>query len=89
MTRWSPPPPRLGSCLAGSPAAAALVAARRVRERRVCRLRSAREVMSEEHRHAITWHSGGGVGRSYGTGVPLKVLTESMAKVRYEGLELG
>jgi hypothetical protein len=45
-----------------------------------------REVMSEEHRHALTGHSGGGVGRSYGTGVPLKVLAESMAKVRYAGL---
>jgi integrase len=47
---------------------------------------AAREVMGEEHRQAITGHSGGGVGRSYGTGVPLRVLAESMAKVRYAGI---
>jgi integrase len=48
---------------------------------------AARAVMIEEHRHAITGHSGGGVGRTYGTGVPLSVLAESMAKVRYPGME--
>ncbi len=45
MTRGSPSPPRLGSCLAGSPAAPALVVARRVRECRLCRLHSARTFM--------------------------------------------
>ena len=48
---------------------------------------AARAVMIEEHRHAITGHSGGGVGRTYGTSVPLSVLAESMVKVRYPGLE--
>jgi integrase len=47
---------------------------------------AARAVMNEEHRHAITGHSGGGVGRTYGTTVPLSVLAESMAKVHYPGL---
>jgi len=42
--------------------------------------------MEEEHRNAITGHANGSVGRSYGTGVPLKVLAESMAKVHYPGL---
>jgi integrase len=50
---------------------------------------AARAVMIEEHRHAITGHSGGGVGRTYGTSVPLSVLAESMAKVRYEGVSTG
>jgi integrase len=50
---------------------------------------AARAVMIEEHRHAITGHSGGGVGRTYGTSVPLSVLAESMAKVRYVGVEDG
>jgi hypothetical protein len=40
--------------------------------------------MIEEHWHAITGHSGGGVGRTYGTSVPLSVLAESMARVRFE-----
>jgi integrase len=48
---------------------------------------AARAVMIEEHRHAIKGHSGGGVGRTYGTSVPLSVLAESMAKVRYSGLD--
>jgi integrase len=48
---------------------------------------AARAVMIEEHRHTITGHSGGGVGRMYGTSVPLSVLAESMARVRFEGLE--
>jgi integrase len=47
---------------------------------------AARAVMIEEHRHAITGHSGGGVGRTYGTSVPLSVLAESMARVRYPGV---
>ena len=50
---------------------------------------AAREVMPEEHRHAITGHVGGGVGRSYGRGVPLKVFAESMARVPYRGLDLS
>jgi integrase len=48
---------------------------------------AARAVMIEEHRHAITGHSGGGVGRTYGTSVPLSVLAESMAKVRYARID--
>jgi integrase len=45
--------------------------------------------MSEEHHDAITGHANGSVGRSYGRGVPLKVLAESMAKVRYVGANFG
>jgi integrase len=45
---------------------------------------AARGVMPEEHHDAITGHSNGSVGRSYGTGVPLKVLAESMAKVTFK-----
>jgi integrase len=48
---------------------------------------AARAVMPEEHRHAMGGWSGGGVGRTYGTTVPLRVLAGSMAKVRYEGIE--
>ena len=47
---------------------------------------AARAVMPEEHRHALGGWSGGGVGRTYGAGVPLKVLAESMAKVTFEGI---
>jgi hypothetical protein len=47
---------------------------------------AARAVMPEEHHDAITGHSNGSVGRSYGTGVPLKVLADSMAKVQYPSL---
>jgi integrase len=47
---------------------------------------AARAVMPEEHRHALGGWSGGGVGRTYGAGVPLRVLAESMAKVRFEGI---
>jgi hypothetical protein len=39
--------------------------------------------MPEEHHDAITGHSNGSVGRSYGQGVPLRVLAESMARVRF------
>jgi integrase len=42
---------------------------------------AARAVMPEEHHDAITGHANGSVGRSYGRGVPLKVLAESMAKI--------
>jgi integrase len=44
---------------------------------------AARSVMPEEHHDAITGHSNGSVGRSYGTGVPLRVLAASVAKVRF------
>jgi integrase len=37
---------------------------------------------------AIQGHSGGGAGRGYGLGYPLRVLSEAMAKVKYEGLDL-
>jgi hypothetical protein len=50
---------------------------------------AARAVMPEEHHDAITGHTNGSVGRSYGSGVPLRVLADSMAKVRYAGLELS
>jgi integrase len=46
---------------------------------------AARTVMSEELHDAITGHSNGSVGRAYGN-VPLKVLAEAMAKVRFEGI---
>ncbi len=49
---------------------------------------AARAVMEEEHRHALTGHSNGNVGRTYGLGVPLKVLAAAMAKVGYAGLKL-
>jgi len=43
--------------------------------------------MEEEHRHAITGHTnGGGVGRTYGIGVPLRRLAASMSKVRFDGI---
>jgi integrase len=48
---------------------------------------AARAVMPEEHHDAITGHSNGSVGRSYGTGVPLKVLAESVARIRFAGME--
>jgi hypothetical protein len=37
--------------------------------------------MPEEHHDAITGHTNGSVGRSYGRGVPSKVLAESMTKI--------
>ncbi|HEV8441417.1 MAG TPA: site-specific integrase [Methylomirabilota bacterium] len=45
--------------------------------------------ISEEVHDALTGHSNGSVGRSYGLGVPLKVLAEAMAKVSYPGLNLN
>lgn len=39
--------------------------------------------MPEDHHDQITGHSNGSVGRSYEQGVPLRVLAESMAKVRF------
>ncbi len=44
---------------------------------------AARAVMSEEHHDAITGHSNGSVGRSHGRGVPLRVLAESVARMRF------
>jgi hypothetical protein len=48
---------------------------------------AARAVMPEEHHDAITGHSNGSVGRSYGRGVPLRVLAESMAKINYPAVD--
>ena len=45
--------------------------------------------LSEEVHDALTGHKNVSVGRSYGTGVPLKVLAESIAKVRYAELKLS
>jgi hypothetical protein len=42
--------------------------------------------MPEEQHDALTGHSNRSVGRSYGRALPLKVLAESMAKIRYPGL---
>jgi integrase len=47
---------------------------------------AARAVMPEDHHDAMTGHSNGSVGRAYGLGVPLGVLSESMAKVSFNGL---
>lgn len=47
---------------------------------------AARAVMPEEHHDAITGHSSGSVGRSYGTGVPLAILAASMARVSFPSL---
>lgn len=44
--------------------------------------------LGEEVHDALTGHSGGGVGRSYGSGVPLRVLAEALAKVGYPGFAL-
>ena len=37
---------------------------------------------------ALTGHSSASLGRSYGTGYPLDVLAEAMAKISYPGLDL-
>jgi integrase len=47
---------------------------------------AARACMPDDQHDVITGHSNGSVGRSYGRGVPLKVLAESMAKVRFAGV---
>ena len=44
--------------------------------------------MNEEVHDALTGHSNGGVGRSYGRGGPVVVLAEAMAYVAYPGLDL-
>ena len=46
---------------------------------------AARAAMTEEVHDAITGHSNGSVGRSYGS-MPLKVMFESIARVRFEGV---
>ena len=46
---------------------------------------AARSAMSEEVHDAITGHSNGSVGRSYGS-MPLKVMAEAMARVSFEGI---
>jgi integrase len=43
--------------------------------------------ITEEVHDALTGHAGGGVGRTYGGGVPLDVKATEIAKVRYEGLD--
>jgi len=50
---------------------------------------AARAAVSEEHHDAITGHANGSVGRTYGLGVPLAALAQSMAKVKYPGLDLS
>lgn len=45
--------------------------------------------IAEEVHDALTGHSNGSVGRSYGLGVPLKVLAEAVEKVSYAGLDLS
>ncbi len=44
--------------------------------------------VSEEIHDALTGHSGGGVGRTYGT-VPLRLKARKIAKVQYPGLDLS
>jgi integrase len=48
--------------------------------------RTARTVMTEEFHDALTGHTNGSVGRTYGNGVPLKTLAEAMAEIKFEGL---
>lgn len=43
--------------------------------------------ISEEVHDALTGHAGGGVGRTYGGGVPLDVKAEAIAKITYNGLD--
>jgi hypothetical protein len=50
---------------------------------------AARAAMSKEHHDAITGHANGSGGRTYGLGVLLPVLAQSMAKVKYAGLDLS
>jgi hypothetical protein len=44
--------------------------------------------IAEEVHDALTGLRNGSVGRSYGLGVPLKVLAEAMKKVEYRDLTL-
>jgi integrase len=43
--------------------------------------------ITEEVHDALTGHSGGGVGRTYGGGVPLDVKADEIAKITYDGLD--
>ena len=53
-------------------------------------IRQCRECgVPEEIRDAITGHTGGGIGRTYGGRYPLRSLHEAMQRVRYDGLELS
>ena len=45
--------------------------------------------ISEEVHDALTGHAGGGVGRSYGRGVPLQVLEAAVKKIEYRGLDMS
>jgi hypothetical protein len=67
-------------------AAAELGRARSLSFKRMCRDAG----IGEELHDALTEHSGGGVGRSYGGGFGLKVLAEAMEKmpVPSEGLKV-
>lgn len=38
---------------------------------------------------ALTGHSGGGVGRTYGRGYPIEKLAEAVERIRYPGLDLS
>jgi hypothetical protein len=52
--------------------------------------RACRAARIEEELHdALTGHTSASVGRSYGSGVPLDVLAEAIAKVSYKGLDLS
>ena len=44
--------------------------------------------IGEELHDALTGHSSASVGRTYGTGMPLEVLAEAVAKISYKGLDL-
>jgi hypothetical protein len=45
--------------------------------------------IEEELHDALTGHTSASVGRKYGSGVPLEVLAEAVAKVSYKGLDLS
>ena len=45
--------------------------------------------IAEEVHDRLTGHTTASVGRKYGEGVPLSVLAEAVAKVRYKGLDLS
>jgi integrase len=52
--------------------------------------RACRTARIEEELHdALTGHTSASVGREYGSGVPLEVLAEAIAKVTYNGLDLS
>jgi integrase len=45
---------------------------------------AAREVMGDDQRRALTGHSSGNVGDSYGRGASLKALAEAISKIRFD-----